>query len=63
MTDSSSAPAVVSVRRDGDVAVIALDDGAAHDVLLHYTPGPQNRTGQLDISLDREQQQHADARR
>ena len=30
MTDSSSSPAVVSVRRDGDVAVIDLDDGKAN---------------------------------
>ena len=40
--------------------MVRFDDGAAHEVLLHYTPGHQNRTGQLDISLDREQQQHAD---
>ena len=36
MTDSSSAPAVVSVRRDGDVAIIDLDDGKAN-ALGHET--------------------------
>ena len=36
MTDSSSAPAVVSVRQDGDVAVIDLDDGKAN-ALGHET--------------------------
>ena len=54
MTDSSSAPAVVSVRRDGDVAIIDLDDGKAN-ALGHET------IAALLASLDQVEADGADA--
>ena len=40
--------------------MVRFDDGLVHEVLLHYTPDGPNGGGQLDITLDRNAQQHPD---